>query len=161
MFSTLHPLRLFLSALLDDIFHLCFSLGEVSGFIFIAFNYLLSNYQFSDTIPKIINLKLRSTSPLPSLFFFSSPWFLSLPLFFCFKTFTWDYGGTTCCHLCRFSVFSRIFHNWFTDCSRSFLNLTLLSKFFIFFSNSLSVSLILSERKLLFKLTDVLSNSCA
>ena len=88
-----------------NIFHLCFSLGEVSGFIFIACNYLLWNYQFSDTIPKIINLKLCSTSPLPSLFFFSSTWFLSLPLLFCFKTVAWDDGGTTYCHLCRFSFF--------------------------------------------------------
>ena len=60
-----------------------------------------------------------------------------------------------------FHFFSRIFHNSFTDCSRSFLNYTLLSKFVTFYSNILSISLILSERKSFFELTHDLSNSCA
>ena len=33
-----------------NIFHLCFSLGQVNSFMFIALNYLVWNYQFSDTI---------------------------------------------------------------------------------------------------------------
>ena len=60
-----------------------------------------------------------------------------------------------------FHFFPRILHNSFTDCSRSFLNYTLLSKFVTFYSNILSISLILSERKSFFELTHDLSNSCA
>ena len=52
-----------------NIFHFCFSLEEVSDFIFIALNYLFWNYEFSDTTPKIINLKLCSTSFLSSFLF--------------------------------------------------------------------------------------------
>ena len=144
-----------------NIFHICFSLGEISGFIFFALNCLLWNYQFSDTTPKIINFKLFSTLFLLSLFLFSSTWFLSLPLFVCYKTVAWDHDGTTCCHFFSFHFFSRIFHNSFTDCSRSFLNYTLLSKFVTFSSNVLSMSLILSERKTFFELTHDLSKSCA
>ena len=118
-----------------NIFHICFSLREVSGFIFIAINCLVWNYQLSDTTPKIINVKLCSTLFLLSLFLFSSTWFLSLPLFFCCKTVAWDHGGTTCCPFLGFHFFRRIFHNSFTDCSRSFLNYTLLSKFATFSSN--------------------------
>ena len=38
-------------------FHLCFTLGEVSGFMFVLLNYLVSNYQFSDTITKNYQFK--------------------------------------------------------------------------------------------------------
>ena len=85
-----------------NIFDLCFTLGEVSGFMFFALNYLVWNYQFSDNIADFCRRC--------SCFFLPD---------FCLRI-AWDCDGTTCCHLFRFLSFPRIFHNSFTDCSRSF-----------------------------------------